>query len=75
LSVSDIAVVPAPPAVLVTSAIEIAGDSTTDVSWILLPNASWPEVFLPLSDVVGGALFMNKDLDQKTTRVVGREAK
>jgi hypothetical protein len=26
----------------------------------LLPNASWPEAFLPLSDVVGGALQSSK---------------
>jgi hypothetical protein len=71
----DIAVVAAPPAVLIASAVEIAGDSTTGVSWILLPNASWPEVFLPLSDVVGGALLMNKDLGQTTTRELGYEAR
>jgi hypothetical protein len=51
--------------VLVTSAVKIVGDSTTGVSWILLPNASWPEAFLPLFDVVGGALHMRKDLSQK----------
>jgi hypothetical protein len=75
LSTSDTAVVPAPPAVLVTSAIEIACDSTTGVFWILLPNASWLEAFLPLSDVVGGALLMNKDLSETKIRELGREAK
>jgi hypothetical protein len=39
-------------------AAEPAGDSTTGVPDILLPNASWPEAFLPLSDVVRGALHM-----------------
>jgi hypothetical protein len=63
LSASDAVVVPAPTAALVTSAAEITGDSTTSVSGILLPNDSWPEAFLPLSDVVGGALHMRKDLD------------
>jgi hypothetical protein len=52
LSASDAVVVPAPPTVLITSTVEIAGDSTTGVSWILLPNVSWPEAFLPLFDVV-----------------------
>jgi hypothetical protein len=61
--------------VIVTSAAEIAGDSTTGVSWILLPNASWHEAFLPLSDVVGGALLMKKDLSQTTIRELAREAK
>jgi hypothetical protein len=62
LSASDIAVVPAPPAVLVTSTTEIVGDSTIGDTWIFLPNASWPEAFLTLSDVVGGggALLMKK---------------
>jgi hypothetical protein len=63
LSASDVVVVPAPSAALVTSAAEITGYSTTSVSGILLPNASWSEAFLPLSDVVGGALHMRKDLD------------
>jgi hypothetical protein len=75
LSTSDAAVVPAPLAMLVTSAIEITDDSTTGVSWILLPNASWPEAFLPLFDVVGGALLMNKDLSQTKIQELGREAK
>jgi hypothetical protein len=60
LSASDAAVAPAPPAVIVTSSIETAGDSVTSVSLVLLPNASYPEAFLPLSDVVGGALHMRK---------------
>jgi hypothetical protein len=63
------------PAVLVTSAVEIAGDSTTGVSGILLPNASWPEAFLPLLDVVRGALHMRKDLSETTTCELGQEAK
>jgi hypothetical protein len=75
LSASDAAVVPVSRDVLVTSAIDIAGDYTTGVSCILLPNASWPEALLPLSDVVGGALLMRKDLGQTTTRELGREAK
>jgi hypothetical protein len=45
------------------SATKAVGDSTTGVSDILLPNASWPEAFLPLSNVVGGTLHMRKDLD------------
>jgi hypothetical protein len=39
LSASDATIVPALPAALVTSAAEAAGDSTTGVSLILLPNA------------------------------------
>jgi hypothetical protein len=61
--------------VLVTSAVEIAVDSTTSVSLILLSNAYWPEAFLPLSNVVGGALHMRKDLSQTTTCEMGHEAK
>jgi hypothetical protein len=57
----DAAVVPAPTAALVMSAAEAAGDSTTGVSGNLVPNASWPEAFFPLSDVVGGILLMKKD--------------
>jgi hypothetical protein len=64
LSVSDTAIAPAPPAVLVMSAAEIAGDSTTGVSGILLPNASWPEAFLSPSDVVRVALLIQNDLGQ-----------
>jgi hypothetical protein len=56
------------------SDVEIAGDSTTSISWILLPNASWPEEFLPLSDVIGGALLMKQVLGQTTTREMEREA-
>jgi hypothetical protein len=58
LSASDAAVIPAPTATLVTSAADAAGDSTTGISGILLPNASWPEAFLPLFDAVGGALLI-----------------
>jgi hypothetical protein len=58
LSASDAVVVPAPTVALVTSAVEAAGDSTTSVPGIFLRNASWPEVFLPLFDVVGGALLI-----------------
>jgi hypothetical protein len=65
LSSSDAAVAPAPPAVLVMSTVEIAGDSITSVSGILLPIASWPEAFLPLSDVVRGALLIQNSLGQQ----------
>jgi hypothetical protein len=74
LSASDAAVLQAPPVVLATSAVEIAGDSTTSVSWIFLPNTSWPEAFLPLFDV-GGALLMNKYLSQTKIQELGCEAK
>jgi hypothetical protein len=60
LSASDAAVAPVPPAALVTSVVETAGDSPTGDSFALLPNASWPEAFLPLSDVVEGALHTRK---------------
>jgi hypothetical protein len=60
LSASDATVAPVPPAALVTSAVETAGDSPTSVSFALLPNASCPEAFLPLSDIVGGALHTCK---------------
>jgi hypothetical protein len=33
-------------------------NSTTGVSGNLLPNASWPEAFFSLSDIVGGTLLM-----------------
>jgi hypothetical protein len=56
------------------SYVEIAGDSTTSTSWILLPNASWLEEFLPLSDVIGRALLMKQVLGQTTTRELEREA-
>jgi hypothetical protein len=58
LSASDAAVVPARTAALVTSVAEATGDSTTGVSDILLPNASWLEEYFPLPDVVGGALLI-----------------
>jgi hypothetical protein len=51
-SAADATVAPAPTVALVTSAVEIAGDCSTDVSFTLLLNASWTEAFLPLSDVV-----------------------
>jgi hypothetical protein len=53
LSASDAAVALALTTVLVTSAAEAADDSTTGVSGILLPNASWPEAFFPHSNVIG----------------------
>jgi hypothetical protein len=65
LSASAAAVVPAPTAALVTSVAEAAGDSITDVPGILLPNASWPEAFLPLSDVIVGALLIENNLGQQ----------
>jgi hypothetical protein len=52
LSASDAAVAPVPSAALVTSAVETADESPTSVSFALLPNASWPEAFLPLSNIV-----------------------
>jgi hypothetical protein len=75
LSTSDATVALAPLAVLNTTAAEIAGDSTTDVSGILRTNASLPEAFLPLFDVVGGALLIRKYLGQQATQELGREAK
>jgi hypothetical protein len=64
LSASDATVAPVPPAALVTSAIETAGDSPTNVSFALLPNASCPEAFLPLSDIVGALCTHAKDLNK-----------
>jgi hypothetical protein len=64
LSTSD-AAAPALSAVLITSVTEIVGDSTAGISGILLLNASWPEAFLPLSDVFEGTLLIRKDLDQQ----------
>jgi hypothetical protein len=49
---------------LVKSAIETTDDCSTGASFPLLPKASWPEAFLALSDVVGGALRINNDLNQ-----------
>jgi hypothetical protein len=63
----DAAVVPAPTAALVTSGAEAAGDSTTGVPNILLPNASWPEAFFPHSDVIGGTLLMIGYLGKQQT--------
>jgi hypothetical protein len=65
LSASDAAVVPTPTATLVTSAAKAVGDSTTGVSGILLPNAFWPEVLFPLSDVVGGTLLIKSYLGKQ----------
>jgi hypothetical protein len=45
---------------LVTPTVETADDCSTSTSVVLLPNTSWPEAFLPLSDVVGGALDTSK---------------
>jgi hypothetical protein len=59
-SAADGAVALVPTAALVTSAVETAGDYSTGVSFALIPNASRPEAFLPLSDVVGGALHTSK---------------
>jgi hypothetical protein len=42
------------------SAVETVGDCSTGVSFTLLPNTSWPEAFLPLSDIVEGALHIRK---------------
>jgi hypothetical protein len=67
LSASDAAVVPTPTAALGISAAEAASDSTTGVSHILLPNASWPEAFFPLSDIVGGTLLMKSYLGKYQT--------
>jgi hypothetical protein len=47
------------------SATEIDSNSTTGVSGIMHPNVSWPEAFLPLSDVVGTALLMQNDPGQQ----------
>jgi hypothetical protein len=55
-STADAAVAPVPAVVLVTHAVKTAGDCSIDVSFALLPNASWPEAFLLLFDVVRGAL-------------------
>jgi hypothetical protein len=60
LSTSGAIVVATPAVVLVTSAAEVADDSTTGISGALLPNASWPEAFFPLSDVIGGTLLMDR---------------
>jgi hypothetical protein len=60
LSASVASVVPTLVAVLITSAAEAAGDSTTGVSGALLPKTSCPEALFPLSDVVGGTLLMNR---------------
>jgi hypothetical protein len=51
---------------LITSTTEAAGDSTTGVFGTLLPNASWPEAFFPLFDVIGGTLLMKRRPKQTT---------
>jgi hypothetical protein len=63
-SVVDIVVAPAPTAELVTYAIETASDCSTGASLTLLPNTSWPKAFLPLFDVVEGAMSTSNDLNQ-----------
>jgi hypothetical protein len=60
LSTSGVTVVQTTATGLVMSATEATGDSTTKVSGALLPNASWPEMFFPLADVVGGTLLMDR---------------
>jgi hypothetical protein len=65
LFVSGAAVVPTPVAVLITSAAETAGDSTTGASSALVPNASWPEAFFPLPDIIGGTLLTKGDLSKQ----------
>jgi hypothetical protein len=67
LSASNAVVIPAPIDAIVTSVAEAAGDSTTGVFGNLLPNASWPEAFFPLSDVVGGTLLMIGYLGKQQT--------
>jgi hypothetical protein len=49
------------------SAAEAAGDSTTGVSGNFLQNASWPEAFFSLSDVIGGTLLMKGYLSKQQT--------
>jgi hypothetical protein len=73
LSASDVAVVPAPTAALVTSAAEATGDSTTRVSGNCLPHASWSEAFFPLSDVIGGTLLMIGYLGKQQTESINTE--
>jgi hypothetical protein len=62
LSASDVVIFLVPTVGLITSAATagVSGDSTTGVSGNLVPNASWPEVFFPLSDIVGGTLLMKR---------------
>jgi hypothetical protein len=71
-SAADTAVAPAPTAKLVTSAVETTGDCSTGASHALFPNASWPEAFLPLSDVAWAALCTNNDLDQNGSTLSSR---
>jgi hypothetical protein len=59
-SAADAVVAPALMAELVTPTVETADDCSTSTSVVLLPNTSWPEAFLPLSDVVSGALHTSK---------------
>jgi hypothetical protein len=60
MSASGVAAVSTPAVVLVTSAAEAAGDSTTGVCGTLVTNASCPEAFLSLSDDVGGTLLTER---------------
>jgi hypothetical protein len=48
---------------LVTSAVETADDCSTGTSFPVRPNASWPEAFLMLSDVVGAVLHICNNLN------------
>jgi hypothetical protein len=49
---------------LVTSAVKTVGDCSTDTSFPLRPNASWPEAFLALSDIARFALRASSDLNR-----------
>jgi hypothetical protein len=69
-STADAVVAPAPTTKLVTSAVETADDCSTGASFPFLPNASWLEAFLALSDVAGGALRINNDLSQMEARQI-----
>jgi hypothetical protein len=60
LFASGAAAVPTPAAALITSAAEAAGDSTTGICGALVPNASFPEAFFLLSDVIGGTLLSKR---------------
>jgi hypothetical protein len=59
-SAADAAVALVPTTAFVTFAVKTAGDCCTSISFALLPNVSWSEAFLPLSDVVGGTLHTSK---------------
>jgi hypothetical protein len=64
-SAVDATIAPILMAALVTSTVETADDCSTGVFFALLPNTSWPEAFLPLSDVVGGAFHTSKRPNSK----------